>query len=252
MQAFRRVEPVVPSLELVVRPVIEHLKAIPGVSLRRVIAASPFLLTTAPEQRLRMPSVAEQLAAELGLSGDQLGRLVNSNAYVLRRTLDTTVLPALGVLRALGLAPEQVRRAVLRHPRVLSYRADRLEYGVATLRLVGLNDSQLRSVVGLASFTLGLRRGRAMAAVAWLRRCGVPQRNIPATVARSPQLLGFSFAANLEPTLAFLKGEVGLSDAAVAKMLVNTPGVVGYSLGRLRGNLGSMLAAGLDASQIDR
>jgi hypothetical protein len=144
---FTREEPGALDLDGSVRPVLEFLKALPGVALARAVSNCPHLLTTPPSLRVRFPTNAAWLTRELALGPGDLGKLVNTNAYVLRRPLEATTRPALDLLRGLGFSGEEVRSVVLRQPKILAYRRDRLEHGLGSLRHAGMAEAQVKAAV---------------------------------------------------------------------------------------------------------
>lgn len=147
MQMYMRTSPAVPSLQGTVIPVVEYLEKIPGVVLARAVRNAPYLLLTDPSELPLLEANAAWLTRTLGLVGSQLGKLLNGNAYVIGRSCEGTVRPCIEALLALGFAPDQVRSMVLRFPRLMSLKGERMQYTLRTLRDLGLDEEQLRKVL---------------------------------------------------------------------------------------------------------
>jgi hypothetical protein len=71
------------SLERRIKPAVEALFSIPGVTLARALIASPWALTSTEEEAARASDNVVWLQRRLGLRDGELGTMVNKNAYLL-------------------------------------------------------------------------------------------------------------------------------------------------------------------------
>ena len=96
---------------------------------------------------------------------------------------------------------------------------------------LGLSDPELRKVVMRLPSVLGLSfEANIEPSLAKLQgRLGLSQAELRKVVMRMPSVLSYSFEANIEPSLAKLQGRLGLSEVELRKMVVALPPVLGYS-----------------------
>ena len=96
---------------------------------------------------------------------------------------------------------------------------------------LGLSDPELRKVVMRLPSVLGLSfEANIEPSLAKLQgRLGLSQAELRKLVVAVPSVLGLSFEANIEPSLAKLQGRLGLSQAELRKVVMRMPSVLSYS-----------------------
>jgi hypothetical protein len=245
-RTYIRSRPDPPSITEV-RGAIRFLESIPGIDVTRAVRNLPFVLShPAMGTPLATAARADHLERELDLRPGELGKLLSANVHCVMVDAAATVDPCIEFLRGLEFDPGQVRSIVLRYPRVLSVRVERLQAGVQTLRNVGMNEMQIKSAVyGLPSI-LATSVEKIKSCVAWLRAHGLAtQAEIASTLARFPAIVSYNLAGNLTASIEFLRKEAQLDDLAVARVLQYAPDVLGRTADRLRASLTALRDAGM-------
>jgi hypothetical protein len=143
-------------LDVTIRPTVEYLENIPGINLTRAVRNAPFLLL----QSLPTMPVVERnrswLTDTLNLTGPDLGKIVSSNGYVLYRPteameacIDFLYREIIGFPRSLASTENnlKVKNMVLRSPRLLALRVEKMESAVENMKKnLGLVDAQVKSL----------------------------------------------------------------------------------------------------------
>lgn len=129
-----------------IKPVVEFLESIPGINLTKMLKSSPYILLHASDISILTQNIS-LLTTMLKLQDNELGKLLNGNAYVISRPIELTVKPGVDYFKGLGFSLDEIRSMVLRFPRVLALRRDRLDYTVRGLRDIGLTDEQTKIVL---------------------------------------------------------------------------------------------------------
>ncbi|KAI7838724.1 hypothetical protein COHA_007520 [Chlorella ohadii] len=235
-QCYRRRQPREVSLAEVM-PVVDFLsEEIVGLDVAALVRRHPHILVDTSVERLRHN--CQQLAEELQLTPQQLARIARKCPFLLRADLPRNMLPICELLRGWGLLHADVRRVVVSHPSFFMYRPETIEERIRWLHEeLGLSKKDvatlLRKYVLVAAYSAAQHEhGRR-----WLLEQGVPSSKLPRAITRFPHLLIYSGNKRSE-WVGFMRDELGLSQAAVARVLVSQPDMTGRSLALLRKHLG--------------
>lgn len=155
-QFFTRVSPQPLMVDISIKPTIEYLEDIPGINLTRAVRNAPFLLIQSLPNLPRVESNRSWLTDTLNLTGLDLGKIVSSNGYVLYRPVEAMEAcihylhkEIMGFPFSLSSTENilKVKSMVLRTPRLLALRVQKLESVVEGLKKnVGLVDTQIKTV----------------------------------------------------------------------------------------------------------
>jgi len=155
-QFFTRASPQPLMVDIAIKPTIEYLENIPGINLPRAIRNAPFLLIHPLPNVPRVESNRSWLTDTLNLRGFDLGKIVSSNGYVLSRPREAMEACIHYLHREIMGSPFsvsstenilKVKSMVLRTPRILALRVQKMEGTVENLRKnVGLVDAQIKTV----------------------------------------------------------------------------------------------------------
>ncbi|KDD73384.1 hypothetical protein H632_c2234p0, partial [Helicosporidium sp. ATCC 50920] len=261
------------SLPAAVEDMLAFLGEIPGVDVAAMFGSCPGLAASF-ERRAWSARVAF-LERELGLHGPALGSVLRRNAQLLRSDPAKTAQPVLEYLAELGFSREGRRRMVLRFPRMLQYRAERLRQAVEELEAYGFEREEVRSMLlrfpnmvsrssgillGLEDWVRVELRGQEeegeegeertereetketeeaiVASAAW------PRELIRAMVLRFPNIVSCSVPANLAPTLALLRS-LGFSSKQLRHVLRRCPNVLSHSRATLQRRIEALEELGM-------
>ncbi|PRW58056.1 mTERF domain-containing mitochondrial isoform A [Chlorella sorokiniana] len=231
-QCYRRGQPRDVSLEEVA-PVVDFLiEEVGGADVAGLVRNFPHILVDSSADRLRHNY--RQLAQELQLTPQQMARMARRCPLLLRVDMDRNVLPTLALLRSWGVPEAELRRLAVAFPSLFMYRSDSIETRLNWLHeAMGLSRTEvcnlLRKFPVVATYSsLQHEQGRR-----WLLQRGMSPSMLPRAVSRFPQLITYS-EHKRNDWLGFMRQELGLSQAAVTKVLVAQPDILGRSLALLR------------------
>ena len=103
----------------------------------------------------------------------------------------------------------------------------------------------------IASFPSVLgRRANLKPTVEWIKGLGLSESQVAKVILQRPQVLGYSIEANLKPTVDWIKG-LGLSQSQVTKVIARSPPVLGLSIeANLKPKVEWLKGLGLGQSQV--
>lgn len=146
-QAYVRQFPSPLLLEGSIKLMVESLSNIPGIDLRRVAQNSPFVFIQSPVARYRMQDNLEWLKSSFSLQQDEVGKVLNGNAYILTQPRERNSEPAVSFLKSLNLDEDQLRTVVLRYPRLLSLRVQKLKRTLEKLNELGFDKALAEGII---------------------------------------------------------------------------------------------------------
>ena len=226
---------------------MNRLELTPEQTVRLLLAHSQMLDLLASGALPDIGSTLDMLTATLGLSTDEIAKLIKTCPQVLGPSdviLDR--IDKLGDLLGLEGPAErksELRKALLRFPNLLtlSFDANVAPTFHALQQTLDLSQREMGKVVVKHPQVLSLSfEGNALATLHVLNEeLGRPSvSEVANVVSRFPQVLGLSAEANLRPTLQFLAEAFELSPAELHAAVDREPIVLGTSLERsLRPNL---------------
>lgn len=238
------------SFERQVKPMVEYLASLPGLNLKQCISTYPNILVkgTVTELDTRL----QRLCSRLGLTKAECSKLLNKSAHtLLTGDLDARVFPFLDGLEALGFSREEVKAMVLRVPHLLLYSPAKLDELAGWLKGLGMPAEDVRTVLWKLPTVVCHTTRNCEAGVQWLQQLGVPRGDLAIIIRRLPPAITYS-PKKRRLFLDFMRQEVGLEDASIARILRHTPDTLGRAIERLRHNLAQMLAYGMRLDQIQR
>jgi len=125
---------------------VEFLAQVPGVNLVRAVRNAPFLLVILPGEIPHLEGNALWLKRALNLQGHDIGKVISGNAYVLTRPVKD-LQAVVDFIIGLGFSIPEARSMILRFPRVMAMRDNRLDYTVHSLHARGLDEEQVKKVL---------------------------------------------------------------------------------------------------------
>lgn len=146
-QVYVRQYPAPLLVEESIKLMVESLTKIPGIDLRRVAQNSPFIFIQSPEARYRMQDNYDWLKTSFHLQENEMGKILNANAYILTQPRERNSEPTVIFLKSLNLDETQLRTVVLRYPRILSLRVKRLKQTLEKLDELGFDKTQVETIV---------------------------------------------------------------------------------------------------------
>eukprot|EP00887_Chlorella_sp_A99_P007968 scaffold12.g7968.t1 len=234
---YVRKEPQLVTLEDNVRPVVEFLASVPGCDLSRALRFSPFVLTHAPVATLRRNAAA--LSARMGLEGGQLGELISKACSVLLLDMEGHAFPMLDLLASLGISPRHVRGMLLRYPRFMLLRRERVLESLRWLPMLHLTEEDVPLIWYKFPAFVAYSGEQYKKAAQLFRAHGLFPAEVRALLRRFPHIVSFS-QERMENMADFIANEMGLGPTGMAKVLRTTPDLLGRSIDRLRANVASL------------
>jgi mTERF domain-containing protein len=197
---------------------LQYLQTRLGLDEPEMAAMGRRLLFCPDEDRIR--SSLDGLQGHLGLSDDELRKMVRTWPAIISYSFEASIKPTLDALQGhLGLSGDELRKMVRSQPAIigLSFEGNIKPTLDALQGHLGLSDDELRKMVR-----------------------------------RLPSIIGYSFEGNIKPTLDALQGRLGLSGDELRKMVRSLPTIIGLSF---EGNIKPRFdwlqqALGLDSAQL--
>ena len=185
-----------------------------------------------------------------GLSISSMEALIDRSSGVetVVVTEDLPVFRCLEVIERLGFTREETRSIILRSPKLLSARPERLHVGIQTLHdTIGMDEEQVKKAIWRQPCIIYISVDKINALLEWMKSNGLKDREkISATLASFPHLMSFNQMSNLNSTTEFLRKEAGLSEGHITRILRYAPDVYARSISRLRQNMASYRQAGMN------
>ncbi|KAL4421932.1 hypothetical protein ABPG77_007874 [Micractinium sp. CCAP 211/92] len=238
------------SFEKQVKPTIEYLAGLPGLNLKQCISAYPTILVKGMVSELDRRLL--RLRNRLGLTAAECSKLLSKSPHtLLTGDLDGRIFPFLDGLEALGFSREEVKAMVLRVSTLLLFSVGKLHDRVAWLKGLGMSLDDVRAVVWKFPTVVCHTSSNCEACLQWMQQLGVPREECAIIIRRLPPVITYS-AQKRARFLDFMRDEVGLDDAGIARILRHTPDTLGRAVERLRHNLVQLEAFGMNPDQIRR
>ncbi|KAL4457306.1 hypothetical protein ABPG75_012171 [Micractinium tetrahymenae] len=246
----QRSKPLVFSFEKQVKPVADLLGSLPGADLKRIISACPSLLVKAPaadlERRL------QRLCTWLGLTQAEQAQVLNKSPHTLfTGNLDKRIFPFLSRLEGLGFRRAEVKAMVLRLPNFLLYSVAKLNERIRWLEAIGMSPADVRTVLWKFPTVVCHTPGACVVGMQWLLHLGVPDKDCTTIIRRLPAVITYS-SQKRRRFLDFMRGELGLDNAAIARIVRHTPDTLGRTVERLRSNVAGLESFGMRKDQVQR
>ena len=241
-----------------VRAILEYFEGLRGVQTARLVTNSPFVLGLSRSVLDTFDENRRYVEDMLGLSDDDVGRIVSSNAYVLTRHASATARPCVDhLMKVLGFSKEEVRSIVLRFSRILLLNSSKIgDAHMALQNLMGVASepsSDFARMVWKFPSVVGLSSSKIKAARDWLAARGVSHdEKLRSVVMRFPQLLSHDLETKMDPIVRYMMDDLRLPHDVVARALTTAPDVFGRKLETIQANVEALRALGLTSIDLTR
>lgn len=241
-----------------VRAILEYFEGLPGAQTGRLVTNSPFVLGLSRSVLDTFDENKKYVEDMLGLSDEDVGRIVSSNAYVLTRHASARARPCVDhLMKVLGFSKEEARSIVLRFPRILLLNKAKVEdVHVALQGLMGIASepsSDFARMVWKFPSVVGVSSSKIKAARDWLVTRGVSDaEKLRSVVMRFPQLLSHDLEIKMDPIVRYMMDDLRLPHGVVARALTTAPDVFGRKLETIQANVEALRALGLTSIDLTR
>lgn len=197
---------------------------------------------------------AEAFAERLDLEPKEVARLVSLVPQVVYQDHSQTLGPSLDLLLGLGFPPRRAASMLMRFPRLVLYRPQRLQESLEALAERGVTREQRMTMLERFPALVSGRPGRSFdAVVGWLRdEIGLTRDEAANVVVRTPFILGCSVQSNLRPSAQALAEGLDLSPRELATILRAVPTALQLRPDTLTRRFSALRRLGADPHDIRR
>lgn len=236
-----------------VKNILEHFHRIEGLHTGRLLRNSPFILAAPPSFLNDFEENKRTFMEMFQLHEKDLGKILSSNAYVLSRSVGTTVQPCAEYLKNMGFSSEQVRSIVIRFPRILALSTLKMDGIRESLRGMGIHDEDFAKVVWKFPPVMGLSASKVETTKRWLINRGLTdEHDWKNSILKFPQMLSHNLEEKFNPIIEYMVNELQLPHEVVKVALSSAPDIFGRTLDRLKYNISALNSIGMTPIDLKR
>lgn len=189
-------------------------------------------------------------AADLLVDSSPLYRSHTGEIMVLNNEL--SAINCVKVIATLNFDRDELRSIILKAPKLLSARPERIQAGIQQLYDVGMNKNQARTAVWKLPTTLYTSPEKIAAILDWLKLNNLTEEEAISTLANFPHLLSYNQLSNIGATVDYLKKDLGISQESLGDILRYAPDLLGRSISRIKSNFSSFENAGVRGEYLSK
>ena len=224
---------------------------IPLLDLQKMVKTNPRLLLYSLRDNLQ-PKLVSFFIMKLHMEPQHILDLLSTYPLIMDYNLENHMLPIARYFTAeLEFSPMEMRRILLKFPRLMTHSLFKIKHVVGYLRYqLGMDANEVKRILYQAPQVISLNTDDTLVSkVSFLRdffalENGIPLRKV---IAGMPTLLLCNVENNLKPKAQYLLEQFGGDEFKLRKAILTLPTLLGYSLEkRIRPRMARILEVGVE------